>query len=38
MFRTLASLFRFLGNYRYYRNLGIHTQQAWNLAKSTLPD
>lgn len=38
MFRTLSNLFRFLGNYRYYRNLGNHIPQAWHLAKITLPD
>ena len=38
MFRTLANIARFFENYRYYRNQGMHAQQAWQLAKVTLPD
>lgn len=38
MFRTLSNLTRFFENYRYYRHLGIHAQEAWRLAKVTLPD
>ena len=38
MGRTFSNLVRFFGNYRYYRNLGMGTQQAWQLAKMTLPD
>jgi hypothetical protein len=29
---------RFIENYRFYRNLGIESQQAWHLAKMTLPE
>lgn len=38
MLRSLAKLARFLGNYRYYRQMGMHTQEAWHHAKMTLPD
>jgi hypothetical protein len=38
MLRSLAKLARFFGNYRYYRQLGMHAQEAWHLAKMTLPD
>ncbi|MDO8990309.1 MAG: hypothetical protein Q7U91_11835 [Sideroxyarcus sp.] len=38
MLRKLAKLFNFYENYRYYRHLGIQSQQAWQLAKVTLPD
>lgn len=34
----LASIVRFLENYRYYRQLGIHSRDAWHLATVTLPD
>lgn len=37
MFRTLANLARFYENYRYYRQRGMHAQEAWQLAKVTLP-
>jgi hypothetical protein len=38
MLSTLANLARLFENYRYYRNLGIDIQEAWRLAKVTLPD
>ena len=38
MLRTITNLARLLENYRYYRQLGMHAQQAWQLAKVTLPD
>jgi len=38
MLRTFSKLARFFGNYRYYRQLGIHSQEAWHLAKMTLPE
>jgi hypothetical protein len=38
MMRTLSRLAKFYGNYRYYRQMGVHTIEAWNLARLTLPD
>jgi hypothetical protein len=38
MFRTLSNIARFYGNYRYYRHMGVHILEAWQLAKLTLPD
>jgi hypothetical protein len=38
MLRTLTKLAQFWSNYRYYRLMGIHVQEAWNLARLTLPD
>jgi hypothetical protein len=38
MFRAFENIARFFENYRFYRNLGMHAQQAWQLAKVTLPD
>ena len=37
MLRTLANFLRFIENYRYYRQQGIHPNDAWSLAKKTLP-
>ncbi len=38
MLRTFSHLARLFENYRYYRQLGVHVQEAWHLAKVTLPD
>ena len=38
MMRLMDRLFRLYGNYRHYRHMGIDSQQAWHLAKLTLPD
>jgi hypothetical protein len=38
MIRSFSRIARFYGNYRYYRLLGIHMQEAWYLAKMTLPE
>jgi hypothetical protein len=38
MLRKLSKIFNFYENYRYYRHLGIQSQQAWQLARVTLPD
>ncbi len=35
--RTFSRLARLFENYRYYRQLGAHMQEAWQLAKMTLP-
>lgn len=37
MMRTLTRLARLYENYRYYRQMGAHMQEAWSLAKMTLP-
>ncbi len=37
MVRALARIVRLYENYRYYRHLGAHMHEAWNLAKMTLP-
>ena len=38
MLRIFSRLARFFGNYRYYRQMGAHAQEAWYLAKMTLPE
>lgn len=38
MMRILDRLFRLYENYRHYRQMGIDSQQAWQLAKLTLPE
>jgi hypothetical protein len=38
MMNALSKFARLLGNYRYYRHLGIPTREAWEMAKVTLPD
>jgi len=37
MSRKLADLFRFIGNYRYYRRSGYGFKAAWIVATMTLP-
>lgn len=38
MLRTWLSFTRFVENYRYYRKMGICAQEAWCLARLTLPE
>jgi len=37
MLRTFANFVRFVGNYRYYREQGLNSKDAWSLASKTLP-
>jgi hypothetical protein len=36
--KRMGNILRFLENYRYYRQMGIHSRDAWHLAAVTLPD
>ncbi len=38
MLRILDRLFLLYENYRQFRQMGVHFQQAWQLARLTLPD
>ena len=38
MLRAIVELARFFENYRYYRHLGMQVQEAWHMAKITLPE